>query len=279
MIVDIHTHAFPESVRNHRENYFNAEPAFKRLYASPRARLAGTDQTLAMLAENGVDRAVVFGFPWRSLDTARMHNDYILAAVSKAPDRLSGFCCLDPGHPGAAREVERCLDAGCAGVGELACYESGIDADALDRLEAIMAICRQRRVPVMIHTNEPVGHQYPGKTPNTLTQIYALVRRFAHNTLILAHWGGGIFFFNLLKKEVSQSLQNVYVDTAASPFLYDPRIYRYACDLIGADKILWGTDFPLLQPARYFDEMRAAGLSAGERDRICGNNAWALLGL
>ena len=279
MIIDVHTHAFPESVRNCREDFFSTEPAFKLLYASAQARLAGTDQTLAMLADHGVDRAVVFGFPWRNLDTARMHNDYILEAVSQAPDRLSGFCCLDPAHAGAAGEVERCLEAGCAGVGELAFYESGIDADALDRLEAVMAICRQKRVPVMIHTNEPVGHRYPGKTPNTLAQIYALVRRFPHNTLILAHWGGGIFFFNLLKKEVSESLQNVYVDTAASPFLYDPRIYRYACDLIGADKILWGTDFPLLKPARYFDEMRAAGLSAGECDQVCGSNARTLLGV
>jgi uncharacterized protein len=279
MIIDVHTHAFPESVRTRREDFFSTEPAFKLLYASAKAKLAGAGQTLAMLAEHGIDRAVIFGFPWRNLDTARMHNDYILEAVAQAPDRLSAFCCLDTGHPGAAREVERCLDAGCAGVGELAFYESGIDADALDRLEEIMAICRQRGAPVMIHTNEPVGHLYAGKTPITLAQIYALVRRYPHNTLILAHWGGGIFFFKLLKKEVSQSLRKVYVDTAASPFLYDPRIYRYACDLIGADRILWGTDFPLLKPTRYFDEMRAAGLSAGERDQVCGCNARALLGV
>ena len=75
-------------------------------------------------------------------------------------------------------------------------------------------------------TNEPVGHAYPGKTPNTLAQIYRMVKRFPANTIVLAHWGGGLFFFNLLRKEVKEQLRNVYFDTAASPFLYDPAVYR-----------------------------------------------------
>jgi len=61
-----------------------------------------------------------------------------------------------------------------------------------------------------------------------LKQIYNLVKRFPENKIVLAHWGGGIFFFNLLKKDVKESLKNVYFDTAASPFLYDTQIYRYA---------------------------------------------------
>jgi hypothetical protein len=76
----------------------------------------------------------------------------------------------------------------------------------------------------------------------------------------LAHWGGGLFFYHLLKKAVKETLKNVYYDTAASPFLYDSRIYRYAKDLIGLDKVLLGTDYPLLKPERYFKEMTDAGL-------------------
>jgi predicted TIM-barrel fold metal-dependent hydrolase len=64
-----------------------------------------------------------------------------------------------------------------------------------------MDICRRREKPVLIHTNEPVGHLYAGKTRNTLSQIYQMIRRFPENRIVLAHWGGGIFFYNLLKKE------------------------------------------------------------------------------
>ena len=136
-----------------------------------------------------------------------------------------------------------------------------------------MEVCRDQNRPVLIHTNEPIGHSYPGKTPNTLAQIYQLIQTFPQNKIVLAHWGGGLFFFSLLKKEIKPSLKHVYFDTAASPYLYDADVYRLAIQLVGAEKILFGSDFPLLPPARYFDEMKAAGLSDNEMQKICGLNA------
>ena len=133
--------------------------------------------------------------------------------------------------------------------------------------------------PVLIHTNEPVGHQYPGKTPNTLTQIYQLIDTYPQNKIVLAHWGGGLFFFSLLKKEVKQRLKRVLFDTAASPYLYDANVYRLAIELVGAEKILFGSDFPLLPPARYFEEMKTVGLSDEEMKQICGANAAKLFKL
>jgi len=161
--------------------------------------------------------------------------------------------------------------------GELAFYQSGIDRESRDRLRPVMDICLEKNLPVLIHTNEPVGHVYPGKTPNTLAQIYKLVQAFPENKIVLAHWGGGIFLFNLLRKEVRETLKNVWFDTAASPFLYRPEIYGIAKQLAGLDKILLGTDFPLLKPARYFKELEAASISAEDREMICGGNAASLL--
>jgi uncharacterized protein len=279
MIIDIHTHAFPPSIRNGRERFFTGEPAFRLLYESPKSLLVGGSDTVAMMDEQGVDKSVIFGFPWQSIETCRLNNDYILEAVSRHPSRLIGFCCVDPLHPEAAAEVERCLQAGLAGVGELAFYTSGIDSRCLASLDPIMALARRFDCPVMLHTNEPVGHQYPGKSPNTLMQIYTLVQRFAHNRIILAHWGGGIFFYALLKKEVRETLANVWFDTAASPFLYQPQIYTQAMALAGEDKILFGTDFPLLKPQRYFKEMDQDGLSESQKAAVCGTNAAKILGV
>ncbi|MDR3630975.1 MAG: amidohydrolase family protein [Desulfocapsaceae bacterium] len=279
MIIDIHTHVFPVAVCTDRARFFEDEPAFRLLYDSPGSQLVGAADTLAMMDAQGVDKSVIFGFPWRNIETCRQNNDAILEAVTRHPDRLLGFCCVDPLHPGAADEVERCLQAGLHGIGELAFYTSGIDGRCLDSLAPIMALARRFDRPVMLHTNEPVGHQYPGKSPNTLAQIYALVRRFFDNRLILAHWGGGIFFYALLKKEVREALANVWFDTAASPYLYRPQIYSQALDLAGEEKILMGSDFPLLQPERYFKEMDQAGLSAARKRSVCGANAARLLGL
>jgi len=279
MIIDFHTHIFPKKVREDRESLFPGEPAFNLLYESKNAGLASAGDTVEMMDDQGVDISVVFGFPWQDAPFTKLHNDYILKSVSRHPDRLIGFCCVDPYNDSAPKEVQRCIDQGLSGVGELAFYQSGIDGDALERLSPIMEICRQADCPILIHTNEPVGHLYPGKTPNTLKQIYDLIRRFPDNKLVLAHWGGGIFFYSLLKKEVRNALHNVWYDTAASPYLYRSHIYRVAGDLVGTDKILFGTDYPLLKPERYFKELDEADLGRGDIDKICGGNALELLNL
>ena len=279
MIIDFHTHIFPGSISDNRASYFPAEPAFKHLYESPKSKLVDARALIKAMDQNQVSKSVVFGFPWKNADTFKQHNDYIMGSVAKYSDRLIGLGCFDPTHPDAAAEAERCIQGGLSGIGELAFYRSGISAAALDALTPIMEICRTSNLPVLLHTNEPVGHLYPGKTPNTLAQIYRLISRFAQNKIVLAHWGGGLFFFNLLKKEVKEKLKNVYFDTAASPYLYAPEIYAVARDIIGLEKILFGSDYPLLPPARYFSEMEAAGLPDHQIKDICGSNAARLLGL
>jgi len=277
MIIDFHTHIFPQAIRKNREKYFSEEPAFELLYQSPKAKLASADDLIAVMDAQGVDKAVIFGFPWRNPSIFQLHNDYIIKSVDRYPKRFIGFGCLDPFNEEVLKETERCIDGGLKGMGELAFYQSGIDKAALECLEPIMAVCYAKDLPVLIHTNEPVGHQYPGKTPNTLNQIYRMVRRFPENKIVLAHWGGGLFFFSLLKKEVKEALKNVYFDTAASPFLYDKAVYQIAKLTIGIDKILFGSDFPLLKPARYFKDVHNCGLDEDDMNRICGLNSQALL--
>ncbi len=277
MIIDFHTHLFSPAIRENRERYFPGEPAFQLLYESPKSKLVGAKTLVETMDEQGVDISVVFGFPWKDGQTFQRENDYIMEAVARFPKRLIGLACFDPFHPEAAKETERCLAGGLSGVGELAFYQSGIDAETQDRLAPILAICKEKDLPVLIHTNEPVGHQYPGKTPNTLAQIYALVKRFADNKIVLAHWGAGIFFYNTLKREVQESLKNVWYDTAASPFLYTPAIYELAAELAGLEKVLWGTDFPLIKPSRYFKDLEQTRLSQSQKRAICGENAAALL--
>ena len=277
MIIDFHTHIFPPAIRQNRDKLFLSEPAFKLLYQSPKSRLVGAAELLNAMDENGVDKSVIFGFPWKNTETFIMHNDFIMEMVQRYPDRFIGLGCFDPANNDAVAEAERCLNSGMSGIGELAFYQDGIDEVSLDQLAPIMELCRNKNVQVLIHTNEPVGHNYPGKTPNTMAQIYQLIKRFPDNKMVLAHWGGGIFFFSIMKKEVKDIFKYVYLDTAASPFIYDPEVYKIAIQLIGVDKILFGSAYPLLPPVRYIDEMEKAGLTKKQVEKICGKNAKQLL--
>ena len=279
MIIDFHTHVFPPLFRNNREVLFQKEPAFESIYRSPHAKLVGAEDLLMNMDEGGVDTSVIFGFPWEQADNYRRHNDYIIEAVQKHPERLVGFCCFSPLAPGISKEVERCLASGISGVGELAVYSSGLTEEVSDRLGEVMGLCAESDIPIMLHTNEPVGHKYAGKAPMTLGEIYHFLKSYPSNKIVLAHWGGGVFFYALMKKEVKEVLKRVWLDTAASPFLYSPEIYRVAGEIFGFERILFGTDFPLLGPQRYYKEIESSGIAAESIRQVTGLNAKRLLGL
>jgi len=279
MIIDFHTHVFPRFFRDNRPALFADESAFKSLYESPDARLVGIEDLIQSMDSDKVERSVVFGFPWETAEHYRRNNDYILEAVQRYPDRITGFCCFSPEVSEGAKEAERCLKAGLSGVGELAVYGAGLSLRVIGALKEVMAVCRQYKVPALLHTNEPVGHNYAGKAPMTLGQIYRFLKAYPDNRIVLAHWGGGILFYALMKKEVKNVLKNVWFDTAASPYLYSFSMYKIAAATVGSDKILFGSDYPLLRPMRYFKDMELSGISVDVRAQICGSNAAGLLGV
>ncbi len=279
MRIDVHTHIFPPEIIEDRTRFFDGEPIFKLLYDSPKAKLATAEALLEALDRDGVDGAVTFGFPWRSTETAARHNDYVLDAASRHGRRLIPLACVSPLAEGALEESDRCLRAGARGLGELAIYEACDTSLALDRYGDLIEICRSHGGTLLIHANEPVGHWYPGKSPLGLDFYYGLARLAANMPLIFAHWGGGLCFFELLKKEAAELLSQVYYDTAASPYLYQSSIYGHMAHAIGAGKILFGSDYPLLLPQRYFKEMIEAGLDPEAIAAISGDNAARLFGL
>ncbi len=279
MIIDFHTHVFPPFLRRNRQDFFSHEAAFKSLYDSPGAKLVGAKELIRDMDKEDIHVSVIFGFPWEDAELYKRHNDYIMESVHENAGRLIGFCCFSPLSPEGPREVERCLQAGLSGVGELAVYGSGLSSRVTSALKDVMALCMQYDVPLLLHTNEPVGRQYAGKAPITLGQIYDFLKAYPLNKIVLAHWGGGLFFYGLMKKEVKEVLKNVWFDTAASPYLYTPDIYKIAGEIIGFDKILLGSDYPLLKPRRYFKEMTAIGLSKGVIDQIAGANTAQVLKL
>jgi len=280
VIIDAHTHIFPPEVRADRAGFAHSEEtAYGLIYRDPGARIIGATELVQTMDREGVDISVAFGFPWSREETARRHNDYVLEAQARFPGRIIGLACFDPLQPWAEREAVRALDAGLRGLGELAVYHGGFDRRAIEALAGLGRLCRERRVPLLIHVNEPIGHQYPGKAPLTLKMIYDLVQALQGTKTILAHWGGGLFFYNLMKKQVPETLKHVFFDTAASPFLYRPEIYPLAARIIGPESILFGSDFPLIKPRRYFQEMAAAGLDPEAAALIKGGNAARLFGI
>jgi predicted TIM-barrel fold metal-dependent hydrolase len=278
VIVDFHTHVFPSEFIAARASLCSSEPAFASLYRSPEAKLVEVDDLLRVMDEDEVHKAVIFGFPWKSPDHYRRHNDYVMEAVQRHKGRFVGFCTFSPLSREGALETERCLGQGLSGVGELAVYQSGLTEEVCLGLEEVMSICAGLEAPILLHANEPVGHEYAGKAPMTLGQIYHFIKTYPLNRIVLAHWGGGLLFYTLMKKEVRDVMKNVWFDTAASPYLYDLRIYKVASELV-PDKILFGSDYPLIRPKKYLKEIEDSGITDEAFRRLVGGNASSCLGL
>lgn len=279
MIIDCHTHIFPDEIRRNREAFRQKDEGFSSIYGNPKARVAGVEDLIASMDASGVDRSVICGFPWERRDLCSLHNQYLLESASRYPDRLVAFVSLQFSDPDwSGKELDQRMEEGAKGVGETAFYSHEMTLRDIESMKPILTWMEEQGIPLLLHVNETIGHPYPGKGVTPLERFHKLILLFPKLHFLLAHWGGGLPFYELMP-EVAKEMGNVYYDTAASPFLYSKRIYAIACQIVGPEKILFGTDFPLLSPQRYFKELEESGLSKEDRERILGLNVSRLLGL
>jgi predicted TIM-barrel fold metal-dependent hydrolase len=240
--------------------------------------MASARELVAEMDRCGVDRSVVCGFAWTSFDLYVETNSYIADAIARFPDRLVGFANIPPPHPRAIAELERCLELGFKGIGELKPDGQGFGLGDEDTLRPLTAIAAEHSLPLLIHLSEPVGRLYPGKGGTSPRKGFEFAARHPDLKLIYAHWGGGLPFYELMP-DVKQTLANVWYDCSASPYLYRPDIYQVVIDIVGRGKILFGSDYPLISPERYLEELGRLKLDDGDHAAILGGNAEALLGL
>jgi hypothetical protein len=167
--------------------------------------------------------------------------------------------------------MERCAKAGARGMGELR-----LDEFDLKEVEEMGIAMQERNLILLLHSSEPVGHSYLGKQGTALKDLYRLIQKLPELTIVCAHFGGGLPFYGLMP-EVLSTLTNTFFDCAASPYLYHPKVFQVTMDIVGEDKILFGSDYPLLLPRRYFSQIRSLNLSPDVQDKILGGNAEAIL--
>jgi len=279
MIIDFHTHVFPPQIKKNRNKYIDSDPCFAILYSNPKAKLATVDELIASMDEAGVDISVIVNIGWTTHELCVETNDYILESVARYPDRLIGFCAVQPqSYEAAVDEIERCARGGIRGVGELRPDMQLLDLRDKEMMEPLVEVMKKYRLILLTHTSEPVGHDYPGKGSITPDMLYPFITSFPDLTIVCAHWGGGLPFYALMS-EVKQAMNNVFFDTAASPLLYSPEIYHQVTRLVGADKILFGSDYPLLAQNRIINEIKSSDLPEEAKGQILGGNAQKLLGI
>ena len=279
MVIDFHTHVFPTDLRERRDDLLAGDLTLSTLYSNPAARMASAEELVSTMDGAGIDVSVMQGIGWNDVGLARHANDYAIEAVRRFPMRLRGFCSVNPRWGAAAvAEVERCAKAGLSGIGELHPDTQGFDLGDEVTMAPIVEAATALGMPILTHASEPVGHPYAGKGRTTPDVLCRFIDNFPDAVIICAHWGGGLPFYALMP-EVLASLQNVFFDTAASPFLYRPDVFPTVVQLLGDDKLLLGTDYPLIDQKRLIRQVTNAPISDEAKDGILYTNAARLLGL
>lgn len=276
MIIDSHVHITPPEIIENTAKYRQQDQYFDLLSGSKVNKFITADNLIKKMDQNNVDKSVVFGFAFKDPELCRYVNNYTIKMAAKYPERLIPFAVVNPTEAKVELELEKYKKAGFKGVGELFPTGQNFNLKSESDLKTLVNFCIKADWPLLIHINESLGHYYPGKTKDSIEEGAALAENFPKLTIIFAHFGGGLFFYELMP-EMKEKLKNVYYDTAAQPFLFENNIYETIKTAGLLDKILFGSDFPLIAPQKYLDILAESELNAEEIEKITEKNFSALI--
>lgn len=280
-VLDAHTHVFSAAVLRHRRRYAERDRWFAQLNPPGSRRLASPARLIETMDAAGVGAACALSFGWADQGLCVEENDCVLDAARRYPGRVIPFCTVQPAAgPAAVGEIERVARLGCRGIGEL--FPDGQDFAPDDRgvLGPVLEACAAHKLALLVHGSEPLGRSYGGKGCTTPDRLFALARLSAAVApdlrVICAHLGGGLPFYETMP-EVQRLAPNLYYDTGAAAFLYTPAALRLVA-AVAPDRLLFGSDYPVIGMARMVDYVRAAGLSPETERAVLGGNAARLFG-
>lgn len=291
-VIDSHVHLYPDEINRapvawaaaHGEEAWARMCARSRKDGRPVQGFPNVDELLRTMDRAGVERAVLLGWYWRRAENCARQNRFFADLVRRHPERLSAFATVQPaaGADQAVAELQRARAEGLCGIGELSPQAQGYAMEGAE-FSAVLAWAAEFNWPVNLHVTDARGPIYPGRIETAREEFVHLARAWPNVTLVLAHWGGG----EPLGDATAAEFQRVFYDTAASPLLYDATIWRRFINQVGANRVWFGSDFPLNNyPAsaaepemvRLLDEVAAAGLSAAEKESILWGNAARRIG-
>lgn len=259
-IIDAHCHIYPAKIAAKAAvsvgNFYKEEPA-----------CGGTvEELIEKGSAVGVDRFVVQSVATAPKQVASI-NAFIADEVQKYGGRLIGFGALHPESQDIAGDLEHLRELGLKGV-KLHPDIQGFKIDDYRCLK-IYELCEAAGLPILMHTGD---FRYDLSNTNRLIPVMKI---YSGLTVIGAHFGGWSMW-ERASEELAE-LPNLLVDCSSS-LSYIPLekslqiIRRY-----GAERVLFGTDFPLHSPIEEMKLFQALGLEDWEMEAILGGNVKRLL--
>lgn len=226
---------------------------------------------IELMDECKIDKAVVFSFSSGLL----AHEDFVLAnnrvaeAVSQFPARLIGFAVVNPMFENRAiEEMQRAhRDLSMRGLKLHPVLHGGYPIDS-GFVFLIVEQAIEFDWPVLIHTD--LNNQ--AATPYRLMR---LAKRYPEVRVVAAHMGIDPAFMDACLVE-AEELPNVFMDTSCTPD--SPTMIKRAVDILGPERVLFGSDAPSLSVKLALQKVRLANLQASEETKVLGGNILRIAG-
>ena len=265
-IIDAHAHIYPERIAA------KAVSAVGRFYGMERA-MTGKGSPADLLERGrdaGITRFVVHSVATTPHAVTTI-NDFIAGQCAEHPEFI-GFATMHPDFEDMEGEVDRALAMGLRGFKlHPDTQEVNMDDERLMRFYEIIA----GRAPLVVHTGD---YRHDFSHPRRLARI---LKAFPDLVVDAAHLGGWSVFdvaFDVLHEDLLRE-ERLFVDASSSLAWVGRRHMRELVRLWGADRVMFGSDYPMWDPGLELEEMRACGLSDDELERVLWRNAVAFTGI
>ena len=226
---------------------------------------------LRALDRAGIDRACINCI---FQGEARRGNDLVAEFVRKAPDRFIPVAFVTPHYPDEmVPELERCFDQ--LGARYIKIYPHYVRVSQEDPMYyPIFEFASDRNLAVMSHA----WHYFDPESVSIVKRYETLSTRFPGVHWVIAHGGSGWHgpTFGRRVVEAAHELPEIYLETCGRTRSGD---IAYVVDRVGADRVLFGSDLPLLNGVQQIAKIVMADISAEEKQKILGLNAKRLLKL
>ncbi|MGI6537999.1 MAG: amidohydrolase family protein [Caldicoprobacterales bacterium] len=252
MLIDIHTHIWgppgsppcsSETIESSKKDLIKAGEKYKidRIYVSG-------------LYSHYPDEEEIAGLNWE-----------VAKFIKEEPKLIGGFCYVNPAHSNAMDVLKKGIEE--QNMEGMKLWVATFCDD--ERVFPLVEQCILYNIPILIHAfHKAVGQlEHESLAPN----VANLARRYPEAKLIIAHLGGNAYY----GIKPIRNCPNVWVDFSGSLFRRDD--IDYTKKLIGADRIVFGTDMPGASFYNNLGQVEDGDLTEEEKEKIYYKNALRLL--
>ena len=262
MIIDVHAHL---PVRQGPD----VSGFHWQLMSLPEGNISAED-VAGVLRKSPIDKMIISSFGANMGPTmagTRAGNRQVAELIRKYPDQFYGYCSVNPHYLAESlEEMDYTVrESGFIGIGEVCPHVLNFEMDSPE-VRAIITKAIELDVPLNLHSSEPEHFQ----------AIAKLAAEYPAANIIMAHFGGFRFWRDGI--EQIKDCDNVWADCSAW-VLFTAGAFESTVRKIGAERVLFGTDFPICDLDMAVYKLTHSGLSDKDCELISSGNAIELFGL